>query len=229
MYTLLQYFKKLIIKKNIMEKLTLKADKRFAIDLARDLRLNRKIPAVVYGKKQENISIVFDYSDFLRIFRKSGESQIIELDLEGEKIEVLVHEVQKEPISGDFTHIDFYAITRWEKLTTHIHLNFVGKSEAGKLWAVIEELTKELEIKCLPKDLVANFEVDLSLLKEFEDSIKVSDLTIDTEKFEILTSKDTVVALAAKPKVEVISDEAPESDLPEEEGKEVEEEKTEEK
>ncbi len=209
-----------------MEKLTLKANKRFAIDSARDLRLNRKIPAVVYGKTQESTSIVFDYSEFLRTFRKAWESQIIELDLEGEKIEVLVHEIQKEPISWDFTHIDFYAITRWEKLTTNIHLNFVWDSEAAKLWAVVEELTKEIEVKCLPKDLVHDFDVDLSLLKEFEDSIKVSDIKLDTEKFEIITSLDTVIALAAKPKVEVISDVAPESDLPEEE---VKEEKVEEK
>jgi len=185
-----------------MEKLTLKADKRFAIDSARDLRLNRKIPAVVYGKKQETISIVFDYSDFLRIFRKSWESQIIELDLEGEKIEVLVHEIQKEPISGDFTHIDFYAITRWEKLTTHIHLNFVGESEAGKLWAVIEELTKELEVKCLPKDLVASFEVDLSRLAKVGDSIKVSDLEIDS-KFEIMNTPNDIIVHAVAPKVYV--------------------------
>jgi ribosomal protein L25 (general stress protein Ctc) len=54
-----------------MEKLTLKANKRFAIDSARDLRLNRKIPAVVYGKTQESTPIVVEYSDFLRTFRKA--------------------------------------------------------------------------------------------------------------------------------------------------------------
>gem|GEM_PF-3624227 len=73
--------------------------------------------------------------------------------------------------------------------------------------------------------MVNNFDVNLSLLKELEDSIKISDLEIDTEKFEILSSLDTVVALAAKPKIEVISDEAPEAPVSEEEAEEKKEEK----
>jgi len=88
------------------------------------------IPSVVYGHNQEALSIKVDNSEFLKLFRISGESHIITLDVEGKKIEVLVHQVQKHPVTGEYLHIDFYALTRGEKLTTKVQLNFIGKSKA---------------------------------------------------------------------------------------------------
>ena len=200
-----------------MEKIILKAEKRFAIDSAKDLREAGKLPWVVYWGKMESTPIVVEYSDFLRTFRKAWESQIIEVELDWKKIEVLIHETQKEPVTGFFTHFDLFALTRWEKLTTHITLNFTWNSEAAKQWAIIEELVKEIEVKCLPKDLVEHFDVDLSKLEKFDDSIKVEDLDIDKSKFEILTSSDTTIAVAAKPKVEKTEEETSTEETTEEE------------
>ncbi len=184
-----------------MEKITLTAEIRNADEKSKELKLNKEIPAVVYGKNQEPISIKVNFSDFIKTFRKSGESNIINLKVGKKNIEVLVHQFQKEPVTWDFIHIDFYALTRWETLTTKITLNFVGDSEAVKLWGILEELNKEIEIKCLPKDLVDHFNVDLSSLKDFGDNIKVSDLNL-SKNFEILTPADEVLVLVAKPKVE---------------------------
>jgi len=212
-----------------MAKLVLNAEKRNTAEKVKDLRAKRIVPAVVYGKTQESLSIQIDASDLLRMHRKAGESQIINLKIKGikEEIEVLFHETQFEPVSGDFIHVDFYALTRGEKLNTKIQLNFVGNSEAIKEGCILSENVKELEISCLPKDLVESFDVDLSLLKEAGDVIKLADLGIDTEKYEIHhLHADDAIAVANKPKTEVISDEAPENNLPEEENKE---DKTEEK
>ena len=206
-----------------MAKILLNAEKRKAEEKTKTLRANRIIPAVVYGKNQEAISLKLDASELLRVHREAGESQIINLKIKGikEEIEVLFHETQFEPITGDFIHVDFYALTRWEKLNTKIQLNFVGNSEALKEGCILSENVKELEISCLPKDLVESFDVDLSLLKKAEDVIKLSDLGIDTEKYEIHHLHDNdAIAVANKPKTETISDEAPESNLPEEETKE---------
>lgn len=199
-------FKIFISNKENMEKIILTAEIRNADEKNRDLRLNKQIPAVVYGRNQEPISIKVDNSDFLRTFRKAGESNIINLKVGKKNIEVLVHDFQKEPVTGDFIHIDFYALTRGEVLTTNVTLNFVGESEAVKLGGILEELNKEIEIKCLPKDLVDHFDVDLSALKEFGDNIKVSDLNLG-EKFEILTPADEVLVLVAKSKVEKADEE----------------------
>ena len=212
-----------------MAKLVLNAEKRNTADKTKVLRANRIIPGVVYGKTQESLAIQMDASDLLRMHRKAGESSIINLKVKGikEEIEVLFHDSQFEPVSGEFMHVDFYALTRWEKLTTKIHLNFIGSSEAVKEGAILSENVREIEVSCLPKDLVSEFDVDLSLLKKEEDVIRLSDLGIDTTKFEVLhLHSEDAIAVANKAKVEVISDEAPEDNIPEEEGKE---EKTEEK
>jgi len=186
-----------------MKNLSLTVQLRNTEEKTKDLRNNKLIPAVVYGKGRESISIQMGYSDFLRLFRISWESHIINLKIGKEEIEVLVHGIQREPVSGNFIHIDFYAITRWELLTTKIQLSFIGESEAAKEWALIEEHIKEVEVKCLPKNLVDNFEIDLSKLKSIGDSIRISDLDL-WENFEILSSVDDLIVSASKPaKVEV--------------------------
>jgi len=121
-----------------MKDLVLKAQKRTSEENSRDLRASRIIPAVVYGKTQESLSLKIDASDLLRMYRTAWESHIILLDVEGEKekIEVLIHDFQKEPVSGEFIHMDFFALTRGEKLTTKIALNFINNSAAVKDWKI---------------------------------------------------------------------------------------------
>lgn len=165
------------------------------------LRANKKVPGVVYGKTQEPISLMLDNSDFLRLYRSAGESSIIALKVWKKDLEVLIHQTQKHPVTGDFTHVDFYAITRGEKVTTHIHFNFVWTSPAVKDGAIITESMKEIEVKCLPRNLVDHFDIDISLLKESGDVIRVSDLTIDREKYDISGyEEDTVIVSATLPR-----------------------------
>lgn len=206
-----------------MAKLVLNAEKRNTADKTKVLRAQRIIPGVVYWKNQESVAIQMNASDLLRTYRVAWESNIVNLKIKGikEEIEVLFHDSQFEPVSGEFSHVDFYALTRGEKLTTKITLNFTGTSEAIKEGSILSENVKEIEVSCLPKDLVDHFDVDLTLLKEEEDVIKLSDLNIDTTKFDIHhIHSDDAIAVANKAKVEVISDEAPEDNLPEEETKE---------
>jgi large subunit ribosomal protein L25 len=108
-----------------MKTLILNAEIRTKEEKLSEVRSLSMVPAIVYGKHQEPILLKMDNSEFLRTFRKSGESHIINLKTGKTTIEVLVHQIQREPISGDFLHIDFYAITRGEKLTAKIHLNFI--------------------------------------------------------------------------------------------------------
>ena len=186
-----------------MENLNLNAQARNTEEKLKDIRAEKMIPAVVYWKKQEPIAIKIDNSEFIKLFRVSWESHIINLNIGKKTIEVLVHDFQKEPVKGDFLHIDFFAITKGEKVHTKIHLSFVGSSKAVKEWAILEEHLKEIDVKVLPKDLVDSFEVDLSKLENIGDVIRVSDLKISS-KFDVLTNSDDIVALASKPaKVEL--------------------------
>lgn len=203
-----------------MTSFSIEAQIRAKDENCKHLRKQRKLPWVVYGKNQEAISLTLDASEFLKLYRKAWESTIINLKVGKKEIEVLVHDYQKDPVLGDFMHVDFFALTRGEKLNTKVALNFVWESEAVKEWAILEELQKEIEVSVLPKDLVDHIDVDISVLKEFDTNIKVSDIVIP-DTIEILSPADEVVVLVAKPKKqEEISDEAPESNLPAEEGEE---------
>ena len=92
-----------------------------------------------------------------------------------------------------------------------------NKSAAVAEGAILEESIKELEVKCLPSDLVDAFDVDLAVLANMGDSIRVSDLNLG-DKYTVLTNADDVVVAAAKPaKVEVIEDAAPEAPAMEDE------------
>ena len=200
-----------------MEKINLVAEVRSTTEKLSEVRAANNIPAVIYGHNAENMIIKMNNSDFLRTFRKSGESHIISLEVAGKKHDVLVHDIQREPISGDFLHIDFIFVVKGEPVHTNIPLNFIGTSAAVKEGAILDEHLKDLEVKCLPTDLVDAFDVDLSVLANMGDSVRVSDLNLG-DKYNVLTNADDVVVTAAKPaKVEVIEDSAPEAPVMEDE------------
>lgn len=202
---------KFILKYDFMEKkLIINAEKRLPEEKVKHLRKERLIPAVVYWKKQEPISIKFDYSEFLKLFRIAWESKIVNLSLGGKNIEVLIYDVVKNPINGEFQHIDLYAITKWEKVTTNIPLVFVWVAKASTEGAIIEEQMKEIEVKVLPKDLVDSIEVDISTLENIGDSIRVSDLKVNRDKFELLADENAIIVTAAQPVEEKIEDSASE-------------------
>jgi large subunit ribosomal protein L25 len=196
-----------------MEKLNLVAELRSTTEKLSEVRAAKNIPAVVYGHGAENTIIKMNNSDFLRLFRKSGESHIINIAVDGKNIDVLVHDIQREPVSGDFLHIDFIIVKKGEAVHTNIALNFINEAPATKEGAIIEEHLKSIEVKCLPKFLVDGFDVDLSELKETGDSIRVSDLNLKSD-YTVLNKADDIVVSAAKPKKvveveETTSEEAP--------------------
>lgn len=197
-----------------MTKFDISADIRGNDEKISHIRQSKKVPGVVYGKTQDPISLVLDSSDFLRLYRKAGESNIIQLTVGKKKLDVLIHSTQKQPVTGAFTHVDFYAITQGEALHAHIHLNFVGNSQAQKDGAVIEEYIKEIEVKCLPNHLVDHFDVDLALLEKEGDVIRISDLKLDASKYEISHHAEDVVATATLPRSAVAEEEAPVAETP---------------
>jgi large subunit ribosomal protein L25 len=106
-------------------------------------------------------------------------------------------------------HADFYQVRMTEKLETEIPLRFVGESPAVKdLEGNLITEKDALEIRCLPADLVPEFEVDLSLLKTFDDVIKVADVRVP-KTIEVLHDADEVIALVTAPR----SDEELEAEL----------------
>jgi len=181
----------------------LKAKVRKAVGKkVKELRDEDMIPAVVYGHGIEPQNLAVNYLDFSRVFEKSGESSLVELDEEGKKANVLVHEIQTEPLSGRFSHIDFFQVNMKEEVETEIPLEFVGESPAVKeLGGILVKSLDEITVKCLPADLPDKFEMDISRLATFQDVIAVKDIN-SSDKIQIMTDPETIVASVQEPRSE---------------------------
>lgn len=171
-------------------------------DLA-TLRSAGFIPAVQYGNKVTPVSLSVRYIDFAKLYKEAGESTLVELAVEGSKaVNVLIHDVQVDPLSGRFTHIDFYQVNMAEEIETDIALEYTGESEAVKaLGGILVRNLDEVKVKCLPKDLPHSLAVDLSLIKTFDDHVKVSDLVLP-KGVEMLEPLDTILATVMPPRTE---------------------------
>jgi len=187
-----------------MENLKLSASKRdFIGKKVNVLRKQGIIPVVLYGHKVESQSLSVDYRDFEKVFKEAGESTLINFSVDGQApTKVLIQDVAVDPVKGSFLHVDFYQVNMDEKLKAHIELKFIGESEAVKSFGGVLVITVDtVEVECLPKDLIHQIEVDLSVLKTFEDSIHVSDLKMPAGVVAMAPA-DEVIALIQPPRTD---------------------------
>ena len=162
-----------------------------------------EIPAVVYGPKQESTALSIDQRAFEKAFAEAGESTIISLSGLEEPVEVLVHEVDFNPVKGGIRHVDFYAIERGKELTTNVTLEFVGEAPAEKQGGVLTKALHEIEVTCRPSALPKQIKVDVNGLEDFETSIRVKDLTVpDGVKVENDPEETVAVVVPVKEEVE---------------------------
>ncbi len=167
------------------------------------LREEGFLPAVVYGHGTEAKNIIFAYNPFVKVYNEAGESNLIDLAIDGgASAKVLVKDIQYDPLSGRLIHADLEQINMNEKLTTNIPLEFIGVAPAEKeLGGTLVRSLQEIEIECLPVDLVDHITVDISKLATFEDVIVISDLNIPAT-LKVLDDADTVIATVAAPRSE---------------------------
>lgn len=164
-----------------MSILQLTAEKRTEIGKqVKRLRSAGKIPAVVYGHGVEAASLSVPAIQFQKIWQEAGESTLVDLVIgDASPVKVIINDVQHEPVSGNVTHIDFHQVKMTERIEITVVLNFVNEAPAVKeLGGTLVKDRAELDVECLPGDLVKEIDVDLSSLKTFEDVIRVENLTI---------------------------------------------------
>jgi large subunit ribosomal protein L25 len=170
------------------------------------------IPGVVYGKKEKSTPIRLNERDFSKMLKEAGESSIIQLKGLGDDLDVLIHDVDYEPVRGAARHVDFYAIERGKKLTVSVPLEFVGVSGAVKdLGGILVKVMHEIEIEVLPRDLPQHIDVDISAIKDFETSLHIKDLKLP-EGAEATADPEEVVA-SASAAVEEVFEEPEEVDM----------------
>lgn len=163
-------------------------------EAARETREAGLIPAVVYGKDVPSTMIAVGVSEFIKVYREAGKSQLITLSVDGKKYNTLVQEAQRHPVRGSFLHLDFITVDMKSEIEVNIPLVLVGDAPAVLAGGQLHQTLSELTVKCLPKDIVESIEVDVSTLENGH-TLHVSDLKI-SKKFEVVNHAEEAVVTA---------------------------------
>ena len=171
---------------------------------ARRLRRQGQVPAVVYGGDRPPASISVDEHALRELLKQqAGEHTIFLLKLEGTKDErrAMIREIQRDPISGHFLHIDFIRITAGQKLHVRMPVELTGDSVGVRGGGRIDFISRELEVELLPRDMFDKFTIDISNL-DLGQHLSVADLEgLLPESGRFLEDPHRVVVLVATPKM----------------------------
>jgi len=161
----------------------------------KDLRAADKIPAVYYGKGSDAVSVAIDAKEFTKVYREAGTTSAIALMVGGEKISTIIHDMQRDALSGEVTHVDFLIIDMKVAIEVAIPLEFVGTPEAekGNLGTLVKAL-HEVTVSALPGDMPHALEVDVSGLATLEDQIRAGDIKLP-KGVTLVTDPEEAVAL----------------------------------
>jgi len=180
-----------------MEQIELKTQKRTVLGKkVKNLRLEGLIPAVLYGHETKSLPLQVEERELNRVLAQAGGHRLIALKIgrARKRQMALARDVQWDVISRKLIHVDFYAVVMTEKVTTEVPLVFVGEAPAvAAAGVMVLQGLDEIEIECLPGDLIEAIEVDLSGLEEIDQAIYVKDLRVPPA-VEILTDAEEIVA-----------------------------------
>lgn len=185
-----------------METLTLNVQTRDMKVKTNALRIKNLIPAEYYGKGVKNKSFAVDYQTFRKTYKQAGSNTVITLDDGKDKYNVLVHEIQYDPVSDSIIHIDFANVKMDQEVKTKVKVVVIGTAPAVKdLGGILVTPLDEVEIKCLPKDLIHKIEVSIEPLVDFNSFIRVKNLIVPPG-ITILDAPEDIIATAVPPREE---------------------------
>jgi large subunit ribosomal protein L25 len=163
---------------------------------AQDVRKGDSVPCVLYGYKVDNQNIECDYQEFHKAFVKAGESTIIDLKIGDKTVPVLIHQMDLDPVTNKYSHVDFFVPNMSKEVTANIAIEIIGEAPGVKEHGGILIRNKDtLGVKCLPKDLPHNVEVDISTLENLHDSVTVADIKLSSAVTITDNAEDIIVSV----------------------------------
>lgn len=189
-----------------MNKYVLKAENRTLFGHStRKLRRTGLVPATIFGKNVDSLSVQVPLVDFSKVFKQSGETSVVWLSVEGETKErpTLIKSLTKSPVKGIVEHIDFHQVNLKEKVTANVPVEMIGESEAVKDGlAVLDQHLHEIEVEALPTEIPESIQFDISVLKVIGDHLKISDVKLPAGVELLSDPESLVVALSELQKEE---------------------------
>jgi len=163
------------------------------------LRASGELPAVFYGMGNESTPISISKIDFKKIWRKAGESSTVKITTPKGVIDVLIHDVQVNPVTDEPIHVDFLVIDMNKTIKVEVTLEFSGVSEAVKSGVgTLVKVLHEVEVEALPKDLPHNFVIDISSLVGLDSQVLVSSIVLPKGVKMITKGEEVVASIAAQ-------------------------------
>jgi large subunit ribosomal protein L25 len=163
-------------------------------------RARGEVPGVLYGEKQETIPISMSaHALRLALSTPSGRNVIIQLGLDGKEASTraVIRDMERDPVTREVLHVDLQRISENKPIVMHIPVVLVGESLAVKEGrGILDHTMRELEVRCLPRDIPEHIDVDISAL-EVRHAIHVSDIRV--ESLEILDHPERPVVEVLQP------------------------------
>ena len=191
---------------------TLKAEKRDMSTKAKKLRRECYVTGNVFGHAiKGSIPVKIEKKDAERLFKTKKKGSQIMLDVDGEQMDVLVKEIDYNPVKGQLEEIDFQALVSGEAV--HSVAEVVLKNEAKVVGGVVELILEEISYKAVPSEMIETVEIDVGDMKP-GDVLKVADLPIASNKnIHLKTDPEAVVVSVVAPKnADIPEDEEAEGD-----------------
>lgn len=181
-----------------MESTSLKAQTRVVISKGLNrLRRDGLLPGVLYGSNMDPVALQLPAHEAGQLLTRLQGTVLIDLEVDGQTHTTIVRELQRDVLRGDPIHVDFMAVDMEQVLNIRVPISLVGESPAVATgeYAVMTSLY-ELEVECLPKDIINIVEVSVEGLTDLGDTILVSDVVVP-EGINILTDLEEAVARVA--------------------------------
>ena len=141
------------------------------------LRRSGQVPVVLYGPAVQPMNLQVEARHLRRVLLQAGTTHLVSVKIDGNAYPALAREIQRNPIKGDYVHIDFYAVDITKTLTTVVPLVLDGDPEIIRTGrAVLTHAMTDIEIECLPTDLPPAVHLDITGLKDIGDAVYVRDL-----------------------------------------------------
>lgn len=199
----------------------IKLDTRLRADAgkgaARRLRATGVVPAVLYGQKEDPVSLIVDEAEFRTILLSHPENSILDLNVEGGgtqgPVNVIIRDVQRHPATGKLLHIDFQRIRLDQKIRMEVNVTVTGEPRGVKeQGGILDHSTRSLNVMCLPASIPESIQVDVSALM-IGDSIRLKDVMAGYQEVEFLDDDEMSLASVVPPVLEAeVAEEAEEGE-----------------
>ncbi len=182
----------------------IKGEKRnvFGKNASRRLRRSGMIPVILYGAKDDNVSLALEKKDLFQVLKaETGENTVFEVSFNSETRNAMIKELQRNPVTDEIIHADLVQIAMDKVVQVSVPVSAVGEAVGVKAeGGFVDFITREIEIECLPKDIPEHIEIDISGL-HLRQSFKVSDVVVPSE-ITLISDPETILVHIEIPTLE---------------------------